>query len=64
MYHVSQSRSRGVLPQEPIYSYGIVMEVGLSEKEGAHNIAVFCFADGTWQLLNMIHDNFELLSGE
>jgi hypothetical protein len=63
-YYAAPGDSGGVLPQEPIYNYGIVMEVGLSEKEGVHNIAVFCFADGTWQLLNMIHDNFELLSGE
>ena len=53
-----------VFPQEPIYNYGIVMEVGQIGEDGSHNIAVFCFADGTWQLLHMIHDNFEILSGD
>ena len=64
-YYAAPGDLGGVYPQEPIYNYGIVMKVGLSGEDGSHNnIAVFCFADGTWQLLHMIHDNFELLSGD
>lgn len=63
-YYAAPGDYGGVHPREPIYNYGIVMEVGLTEGDNPHNIAVFCFADGTWQLLHMIHDNFELLSGE
>ena len=53
----------GAYPQQPIYNYGIVMEVAHPD-ELPRNVVVFCFADGTWQMLHMIHDKFEILNGE
>ena len=53
--------SDGVVPHGPIYSYGIVMEVSSHEPT---TIVVFCFDDGTWTMLNLIHDELEILSGE
>ncbi len=63
-YYAAPGDASGVFPHDPIYNYGIVMEVGNAGEDGSQNIAVFCFADGTWQLLHMIHDNFEVLSGD
>jgi hypothetical protein len=57
----SSVSSDGVVPQNPIYSYGIVMEAGGTQ--GA-SIMVFCFNDGEWIRLNLIHDEIEILSGE
>ena len=60
-YYAAPSTSYGIIPQGPIYTYGIVLEVSESDS-GA--VVVFCFQDGTWNLLNMLHDQFEILSGE
>ena len=57
----SSVSSDGVVPQNPIYSYGIVMEAG---KTHGASIMVFCFNDGEWTMLNLIHDEIEILSGE
>lgn len=45
---------------DPIYKYGIIMEVG-SDNQSA---AVCCYEkhDGCWAILNLIHDNLEVLS--
>jgi hypothetical protein len=60
-YYAAPSTSHGVMPQKPIYMYGIVLEVSETDS-GA--VVVFCFQDGTWSLLNMLHDQFEILSGD
>ena len=57
----SSVSSDGVVPQNPIYSYGIVMEVSHKEPSA---MAVFCFDNGRWTLLNLIHDKVEILSGD
>jgi len=57
----SSVSSDGVVPQGPIYSYGIVMEV--SGKDPS-TMVVFCFDDGRWTMLNLIHDEIEILSGD
>ena len=62
-YFAAPHDASGVWPQEPIYNYGIVMEVAHPD-EIPRNLIVFCFADGTWRLLHMIHDKFEILNGE
>ena len=48
----------------PQYCHGIVMEV--SEKD-PNAVVVFCYDcrnEGAWTILHMIHDQFEILSGE
>ena len=56
------STSGGVHPLDPIYNYGIIMEVAKTSTN-PQNVVVFCFADGAWQMLHMLHDQFEILSG-
>ena len=60
-YFAAPPTSVGVTPQEPIYLYGIVLEASEVDPQSA---VVFCFQDGTWTLLNMINDQFEILTGE
>jgi hypothetical protein len=52
------SMVRGV---EPIYKYGIIMEVGTDET----TVVICCYekTKAQWMMLNMIHDKFEILSG-
>lgn len=48
----------------PQYCHGIVMEI--SEKD-PNAVVVYCYDcknEGGWTILHMIHDNFEVLSGE
>ena len=61
-YYAAPSTSGGIYPQEPIYNYGIIMEVAQIEAK-PQNVVVFCFADGTWQVLHILHNQFEVLSG-
>jgi hypothetical protein len=58
-FYAASDRSEGVTPQEPIYNYGIVLEVS---KVDPNAVVVMCYGDGTWIVLNMIHDEFEILS--
>jgi hypothetical protein len=46
---------------EPIYKYGIIMEVGSDER----NVIICCYekTKTQWIMLNMVHDKFEILSG-
>ncbi len=60
-YYAAPSDAEGVVPRGPIYTYGIVLEVSKTDS-GA--VVVFCFRDGTWNVLTMVHDEFEILSGE
>ena len=50
-----------VYPQNPIYNYGIIMEV--SRAKSPYPVVVFCFQDGMWKMVNLIHDHFEVVSG-
>ena len=48
----------------PQYCHGIVMEVSSKDPNA---VVVFCYDcknEGGWTILNMIHDSFEVLSGE
>ena len=51
------SKVRGV---DPIYKYGIIMEVGAASQ----SVVVCCYEKdmSEWIILNLIHDNFEVLS--
>ena len=51
------SKVRGV---DPIYKYGIIMEVGTDSQ----SVVVCCYEKdmSEWIILNLIHDNFEVLS--
>lgn len=60
-YYAASPTSYGVMPRGPIYTYGIVLEVSESD---SGVVVVFNFQDGSWNLLNMLHDQFEILSGE
>ena len=40
--------------------YGIIMEVS---RVDSNAVIVFSYGDGGWAVLNLIHDEFELLSG-
>ena len=59
-YYAAPATSGGIIPQEPIYNYGIVMEVSESDP---YAVVIFCFDNGGWTILNMIHDEFEILNG-
>ena len=58
-FYAASDHSNGVTPQEPIYNYGVVLEVSQNDPNA---VVVMCYSDGTWVLLNMIHDEFEILS--
>tara|TARA_R110000824_G_scaffold92217_4_gene223876 strand:+ start:7740 stop:7979 length:240 start_codon:yes stop_codon:yes gene_type:complete len=60
-YFAAPAHSGGVEPYEPIYMYGVIMEVSNIDHK---SVAVACVQDGRWVFLNMIHDEFEILSGE
>ena len=50
---------------KPNYRHGIVMEVSAVDENA---IMIYCYdckkkKEGSWMILNMIHDEFELLSG-
>lgn len=45
----------------PNYKYGIIMEVS---KVDPNAVIVFNYdKEGKWEILNLIHDDFEVLSG-
>ena len=58
-YFAATQTGDGVEPYEPVYHYGIIMEVSCTD---LHSVAVVCTSNGDWRLLNMIHDRFEVLS--
>jgi len=62
VYEASGDVLRGISPN---YRHGIIMEV--SSKD-ANAVMVYCYdckrkREGSWMILNMIHDDFEVLSG-
>ena len=59
-YYTAPPDSTGVVIEGPIYNYGIVMEVSAAEPYSA---VIFCFDNQGWTILNMIHDEFEILNG-
>lgn len=60
-YFAAPAHAGGVEPYEPIYMYGVVVEVS---SQDPRSVAVACVRDGRWVFLNMIHDEFEILSGD
>ncbi len=49
----------------PNYRHGIIMEVSTMDP---NHVMVMCYdckhrREGSWMILNMVHDNFEVLSG-
>ncbi len=59
VYEADGNTLRGIKPN---YRHGIIMEV--SKKDG--NAVIICCTDckkhGNWLILNLIHDEFEVLS--
>lgn len=58
-FYAAPDSSGGVTPQEPIYSYGVILKVSEVDPNA---VVVMCYGDGTWVILNMIHDDFEIIS--
>ena len=58
-FFAASDNTQGVVPQEPIYKYGIILEVSSIDPTA---VVVICYQDGAWTILNMIHDQFEILS--
>ena len=62
IYEADEHVLRGIKPN---YRHGIIMEV--SAKDG-NAVIVYCYDcknkhEGNWTILNMIHDDFEILNG-
>ena len=59
-YDVYEASGDVVTPIQPIYAYGIVVEVSKTDPK---NVVVSRFSDnGTLKMLHMIHDGFEIVS--
>ena len=59
-YDVYEASGDVVTPIQPIYAYGIVIEVSSADPK---NVVVSRFSDnGTLSMIHMIHDGFELIS--
>ena len=61
-YYAAPHYSAGVVPQEPIYKYGVVMEIAHPDSV-PYSLVVFCFDDNAWEILDVAHDQFEVLNG-
>jgi len=62
IYECSGDVLRGVKPN---YRHGIIMEVSVKDTNA---VMVFCYdckkkKEGSWMILNMVQDDFEVLSG-
>ena len=56
-----QSNGDVLIGLDPNYMYGIIMEVS---KVDPNAVIVFSYEKGgKWEILNLIHDDFEVLSG-
>jgi|TARA_Y100000034_G_scaffold126961_1_gene179019 hypothetical protein len=51
---------RGV---QPNYRHGIIMEVSKKDQNAVIVCCYDCEREGSWMVLNLIHDEFEILSG-
>lgn len=58
-YFTASVTGDGVTPHDPLYLYGIVIEVS---RKDPNSVAIVCTSHGDWRLLNMIHDRFEIVS--
>ena len=61
VYEASGDVLRGISPN---YRHGIIMEVSAIDPS---HVMVMCYdckerREGSWMILNMVHDNFEVLS--
>ena len=56
IYEADGEVLRGVSPN---YKYGIIMEVSSVDPNA---VIIFSYEDGDWTILNLIHDDFEVLS--
>ena len=48
---------------KPNYRHGIIMEVSTKDKNAVMIYCYDCNKEGNWMILNLIHDEFEILSG-
>ena len=59
-HNMYESNGDVLIGKDPNYKYGIIMEVS---RVDSNAVIVFSYGDGGWTILNLIHDDFELLSG-
>ena len=64
-HDVYESSGDVLVGVSPNYRHGIIMEVSVKD---ANAVMVYCYdckkkKEGSWMILNMIHDSFEVLSG-
>lgn len=62
IYEADDNVLRGIKPN---YRHGIILEVSVKDTDAA---MVYCYdcknkKEGHWVILNLIHDEFEVLSG-
>jgi hypothetical protein len=62
LYEAGEDTLRGIKPN---YRHGIIMEVSVKDSNA---IMLYCYdckksKEGSWMILNLIHDEFEVLSG-
>ena len=62
IYEAADDVLTGVSPN---YRHGIIMEVSMKDTDA---VMVFCYdckkkKEGSWMILNMVQDDFEVLSG-
>tara|TARA_B100001250_G_C19499440_1_gene656715 strand:+ start:267 stop:515 length:249 start_codon:yes stop_codon:yes gene_type:complete len=62
IYEADVDVLRGISPN---YRHGIIMEVSAIDPK---SVMVLCYdckhrREGSWMILNMVHDDFEVLSG-
>lgn len=59
-YDIYEVDEDGVTPANPIYAYGIIMDV--SSKDSKNAVVCKMKHDGSYIMLHMIHDGFEIIS--
>ena len=60
IYESNGDTLRGVGPN---YRHGIIMEVSKKDSNAVIICCYDCGREGSWLVLNLIHDDFEVLSG-
>jgi len=60
IYEASEDVLTGIKPN---YRHGIIMEVSIKDNNAVIIYCYDCNKEGNWIILNLIHDEFEILSG-
>ena len=60
IYEADEHVLRGISPN---YKHGIIMEVSMKDSNAVIVCCYDCKKEGNWVILNLIHDELEVLSG-